>query len=716
MALWQVDRSLLRLPFLLFYFLGSDRFSDLELYLKASIFGLEEQQLGHGTRDSANGQCQWVCLLSNISSQITLQLEAGQTLFGTKVSDAKSFFRALDQDGSGAVDTLQDLEKEELKLGLKRLGISTPTFLLETFLERLDADDSGRVELREVVRKFGAPGAASGGAAGPGGGAGGGALDEEKLSCTAKVRELRRKSVELGLTLQESKALSPEELQQALEGQADPAGSSRSEAEARARLQKELKEKERQLEEARKDRWSVSERSGLQRMRSNRRSGPWRQPRLGKLKQKSGSERLAFTGDFGCHGFAAEALERATMWREERQAVWRHREEEAQQQRLERNRMEAEETRSRRFIADVEKRFRDKERLTKRLTEMEERQREKYEPPRSKRFGEDSKCRKPSRRKRKKPMRRGDKSGSFARWREGPGAQALRGVREESQGRRGHGAAEVAAGAPGPEEVRRGEARPDRAEAAGRVRQARGVGGGLIRRKQAAIKIQRMRRSQLARHSVLEEIKRRKGAAGAQAATGNGEGQRTHRDREADQGHGGEAQGQGGNDHHQVLEGLPGAGGDGADQECEGHLRTASRAAASGEQRALRKREERIEKRRREDSERRRQEDLAKSIARDLEKKWQHRAAMKIQAARRGQLERRQQQKLRELEKKRRKLAERMEKDKAKRLQLQAKEKERRRSEPTNGSARFSGRSGRTWRRSGSSKSWRRSRRWCGAS
>ena len=37
----------------------------------------------------------------------------------------------------------------------------------------------------QVVRKFGAPGAASGGAAGPGGGAGGGALDEEKLSCTA---------------------------------------------------------------------------------------------------------------------------------------------------------------------------------------------------------------------------------------------------------------------------------------------------------------------------------------------------------------------------------------------------------------------------------------------------------------------------------------------------------------------------------------------------
>ena len=48
-------------------------------------------------------------------------------------------------------------EKEELKLGLKRLGISTPTFLLETFLERLDADDSGRVELREARHPLPSP-------------------------------------------------------------------------------------------------------------------------------------------------------------------------------------------------------------------------------------------------------------------------------------------------------------------------------------------------------------------------------------------------------------------------------------------------------------------------------------------------------------------------------------------------------------------------------
>ena len=196
-----------------------------------------------------------------------------------------------------------------------------------------------------------------------------------------------------------------------------------------------------------------------------------------------------------------------------------------------------------------------------------------------------------------------------------------------------------------------------------------------IKRKQAAIKIQRMRRSQLARRSVLEEIRRLKQEKlerkrqlamdkakeriaieqrikemaerrKAKAVTAIAKVWRGYQVRV---------------ETARVKQARANAA----------RLREQQRAEAK----ALRKREERIEQRRRADAERRRQEDLAKAIARDLERKWQDKAARKIQAARRGQLERRQQQRLRTLEKKR-KLAERNEKDRAQRAALALQQKE----------------------------------------
>ena len=156
-------------------------------------------------------------------AQITVQMHTEQTLFGTTINDAKSFFNALDHDRTGALD------REELKQGLRRLGIAVPTYLLDALLVKMDANQNGLIELKEVARAF---------------------RPEPVPLDEGKVKELRRRSIELGLTLREANAVSPEELQELLEGDG---GSPTAQAEDAARLRQELQEKERLLEEARKE-------------------------------------------------------------------------------------------------------------------------------------------------------------------------------------------------------------------------------------------------------------------------------------------------------------------------------------------------------------------------------------------------------------------------------------------------------------------------------
>ena len=159
--------------------------------------------------------------LADVVAQITVQMHTEQTLFGSNIHDARSFFNALDHDRTGALD------RDELKQGLKRLGIAVPSYLLDALVSKLDANQNGLIELKEVLRAF-RPEPAP--------------LDE------GKVKELRRRSIELGLTLREANAVSPEELQELLEGEGgSPTG------EDAARLRRELQEKERLLEEARKE-------------------------------------------------------------------------------------------------------------------------------------------------------------------------------------------------------------------------------------------------------------------------------------------------------------------------------------------------------------------------------------------------------------------------------------------------------------------------------
>ena len=171
-------------------------------------------------------------------SQITVQMHTEQTLFGTTVNDARSFFNALDHDRTGTLD------RDELKQGLKRLGVAVPSYLLDPLLVKMDTNRNGLIELKEVLQTFRVSSEPSQPSqpSQP--------LDEQK------VKELRRRSIELGLTLREANAVSPEELQELLEGEGTQGtqGTPSEGPEGTAqKLKRELQEKERLLEEARKE-------------------------------------------------------------------------------------------------------------------------------------------------------------------------------------------------------------------------------------------------------------------------------------------------------------------------------------------------------------------------------------------------------------------------------------------------------------------------------
>jgi len=563
--------------------------------------------------------------IADVVAQITVQMHTEQTLFGQTIQDARSFFNALDHDRTGALD------RGELKQGLKRLGIAMPSYLLDALLGKMDTNQNGLIEMKEVQRTFRPE-----------------PLDE------SKVKELRRRSIELGLTLREANAVSPEELQELLEG--DDLASPASGDAIAAQLKRELLEKERLLEEARKE---------IEREKAQRAAEAAERQAAKVLEEAKAKDALA-------EERKAEALERAAMWREE-QALLREKRLQERKELEERTRMEAEEMRMRRVVLEKEKRLREKEQLAKRIEEMEERQREKYA----------SRIQALWRAKKVQRAIEAQKKLAFEQRRQGRVVRQLERVQarkrvEELEQRKKEGAAVLL------QKLQRGrlarrnydkerrvvEMKKQKEEFVKRIEWAE-----EIKRKQAAIKIQRMRRSQMARRSVLEEIRRLKQEKlerKRQLAMDKAKERIAIEQRIKEMAERRKAKAV--TSIAKVWRGYK--------VRVETARIKQARATASRlreqqrlEAKALRKREERIEQRRRADSERRRQEDLAKKIARDLERKWQDKAARKIQAARRGQLERRQQLRLRELEKKR-KVAERNEKDRAQRAALAAQQKD----------------------------------------
>lgn len=90
-----------------------------------------------------------------------------QLIMGTRVTDARSFFKAMDKDDSGSLD------KTEVARGLKRLGIEASPDLLDQIVAAIDVNNDGVLEMKELVRALkdpreAAPPTASAASGGPG--------------------------------------------------------------------------------------------------------------------------------------------------------------------------------------------------------------------------------------------------------------------------------------------------------------------------------------------------------------------------------------------------------------------------------------------------------------------------------------------------------------------------------------------------------------------
>ncbi|CAJ1346008.1 unnamed protein product, partial [Effrenium voratum] len=69
-----------------------------------------------------------------------------QLIFGQRVADGRSFFKAMDKDQSGTLD------RSEVGRGLRRLGLEVSEPLLEEILDTVDANRNGLVEMREFLQ------------------------------------------------------------------------------------------------------------------------------------------------------------------------------------------------------------------------------------------------------------------------------------------------------------------------------------------------------------------------------------------------------------------------------------------------------------------------------------------------------------------------------------------------------------------------------------
>ncbi|CAE7873917.1 SLC25A24 [Symbiodinium necroappetens] len=90
-----------------------------------------------------------------------------QLIMGMRVTDARSFFKAMDKDDSGSLD------KTEVARGLKRLGIEASSDLLDQIVAAIDVNNDGVLDMKELVRALkdpreAAPPTASDGSGGPG--------------------------------------------------------------------------------------------------------------------------------------------------------------------------------------------------------------------------------------------------------------------------------------------------------------------------------------------------------------------------------------------------------------------------------------------------------------------------------------------------------------------------------------------------------------------
>jgi len=84
---------------------------------------------------------------SHVVGQLQFILKGGKftrKLFGKEITDARSFFQALDSDGTGKIHAC------EIAAGLKRLDIVMTDGDIQALVDTIDSDSSGNMDLTEV--------------------------------------------------------------------------------------------------------------------------------------------------------------------------------------------------------------------------------------------------------------------------------------------------------------------------------------------------------------------------------------------------------------------------------------------------------------------------------------------------------------------------------------------------------------------------------------
>eukprot|EP00435_Cladocopium_sp_Y103_P053048 s667_g16.t2 len=74
-----------------------------------------------------------------------------QLILGTRVTDGRSFFKAMDKDNSGNLDVA------EVARGLKRLGLDVSEALLDDLVAAIDVNKNGLIEMKEFVHALKLP-------------------------------------------------------------------------------------------------------------------------------------------------------------------------------------------------------------------------------------------------------------------------------------------------------------------------------------------------------------------------------------------------------------------------------------------------------------------------------------------------------------------------------------------------------------------------------
>eukprot|EP01046_Picozoa_sp_COSAG06_P061064 COSAG06_NODE_13243_length_1278_cov_56.287532_3_plen_150_part_01 len=95
-------------------------------------------------------------MLSTVIKKLQLALAHSRSLYGHIVSDGRSLFAAIDEDGS------ETITSEELRAAMRRLDIGVSDTELDGIKTYFDANNNGTIEVLELLAATGLPDMADG--------------------------------------------------------------------------------------------------------------------------------------------------------------------------------------------------------------------------------------------------------------------------------------------------------------------------------------------------------------------------------------------------------------------------------------------------------------------------------------------------------------------------------------------------------------------------